>query len=279
MSLKKLVELPFVVVVILSKVAKAKRFSFFEKCNLFFVMNSLWIKAAISNNKDNLIEQKVLRFNISAYGYHTLFYLLDEIFLQAVYQFESDTEMPAIVDCGANIGISMLYFKYLYPGSTVYCFEPNPSVYRLLEANVKRNGLTGVVLYNVALSDKEGFLDFYVGDEKGSFVSSTDNSRGGTHIEVPSRCMSAVFADQQFDLIKIDVEGSEWQIVEDLAKSKRLRMTKQYVIEYHHHLPGSDGKLGKFLDYFEKENCAYTLKADYEKPGDFQCVMVYVAMG
>ena len=276
--MKKLIKFPFAVVVILWKVAKAKQFGLYEKWNLFFVMNLLWIKAAKSNNRDNLIKQKVLKFNISAYGYHTLFYLLDEIFLQQIYRFDSDSEKPTIVDCGANIGISMLYFKYLYPGSTVYCFEPNPSVYKLLEANVKRNDLTGVELFNLALSDKEGSLDFYVGDEKGSFISSTDSSRGGTHIQVPSKCMSAVFPNQQFDLIKIDVEGSEWQIIKDLDKSKQLGMTKQYIIEYHHNLFGNDAKLGRFLDYFEKENCVYTLKADYEKPGNFQCLMIYVAM-
>ena len=276
MNLKKMSKFPFACTVILSKIVKANQFGLIEKCNLFFVMTSLWLKASISNNSDNLIQQKVLKFNISAYGYHTLFYLLYEIFLNGVYRFHSDSDRPSIVDCGANIGISALYFKYLYPDCKIYCFEPNPSVFKLLKANVKNNNLSGVELFNIAISDKESFLDFYVGGEKGSFISSTNSSRGGTLIQVHSKRMSDIFANQQLDLIKIDVEGSEWEIIKDLDSSKQLGLSKQYIIEYHHNLTVNSARFGKFLDFFEKENFEYTMSAEYKNAGDFQCIMLYV---
>ena len=40
------------------------------------------------------------------------------------------------IDCGANIGISILFFKKQYPDCTIMAFEPNPHAFPLLEKNV-----------------------------------------------------------------------------------------------------------------------------------------------
>ena len=40
-----------------------------------------------------------------------------EIFQERQYLFETDNAAPFVVDCGANIGMSVLYFKKSLPGS------------------------------------------------------------------------------------------------------------------------------------------------------------------
>src|SRR5262245_45483539 len=52
---------------------------------------------------------------------HALF-LLHEIFVNAEYEFSSANVCPRIVDCGANIGMSVLFFKALYPDAEILAF-------------------------------------------------------------------------------------------------------------------------------------------------------------
>lgn len=273
---KELLKLPFSFAVIFSKIAKAKGYRLAERLSLFSTMMMLWVKALLTHNSDHLVSCKLLKFRVSAYGYHTLFYLIDEIFLKSVYQVELDCAKPVILDCGANIGISSLYFKHRYPDAEIYCFEPNPTVFELLEVNILGNKLQDVKLFNVALSDFEGEMDFYVGEERGSFISSADASRGGTHTKVPARRISGEIKGKIFDLIKIDVEGSEWQIIQDIDAAGLMNVAKQYVIEYHHNLPGSERRFGDFLNYFEKNGLSYIVEAEKEKFDEPQCIMLYV---
>ena len=42
---------------------------------------------------------------------HSLVYTVDHIFNRGVYAFDSDSKNPLIIDAGANVGVSLLYFK------------------------------------------------------------------------------------------------------------------------------------------------------------------------
>ena len=50
------------------------------------------------------------------------------------YYFHTDKENPVIIDAGANIGDSMIYFKYLYPQATIYSFEPDVATFAYLSS-------------------------------------------------------------------------------------------------------------------------------------------------
>jgi FkbM family methyltransferase len=67
-----------------------------------------------------------------------------------------------ILDCGANIGMATLFFKWLYPNARIDAFEPDPKTFQLLENNVKQNHLTNVATHNCALWDIDGKIDFFV---------------------------------------------------------------------------------------------------------------------
>gem|GEM_PF-5124460 len=41
-----------------------------------------------------------------------------------------------------------MYFKYLYPNSIIYAFEPDELAYNILQNNVNNNNLTDVYAYN-----------------------------------------------------------------------------------------------------------------------------------
>lgn len=101
-------------------------------------------------------------FNINYDRYDSLCLLLREIFIDRLYNCQLKTRSPLIFDVGSNIGIATLFFKFLYPDSTVYCFEPDPETFSILEKNAKENNLKDVFLTNAGLSDFTGSSTLFV---------------------------------------------------------------------------------------------------------------------
>src|SRR5262245_12859403 len=87
---------------------------------------------------------KFLNYDIAYVGDRELQVMIDEIFVSSLYRFQATSATPVILDCGSNIGVSVLFFKSLHPGARITAFEPSPTSFPLLERNVRENGLSGV---------------------------------------------------------------------------------------------------------------------------------------
>jgi hypothetical protein len=66
------------------------------------------------------------------------------------------------------------------------------------------------------------------------------------------------FIQGPVDLLKLDVEGAEWEVLEELRDSGKLRQVARLIIEYHHRL--QDGrKLSGFLRLLEEAGLDYNV--------------------
>lgn len=222
---------------------------------------------------------KIKYFNQSLYAgnFQTLEYLIIETFLSNQYFFRSNDKVPVIIDCGASIGDTALYFKSIYPKAKILTFEPDPESYNFLKQNISANQLKDVETYNVALSSKAGTIPFYPEEGAGVLLSSTIKGRGGhKRIEVKSQKLSSYIKKlQKIDLIKIDVEGGEVDIINDLVSTNTLTKCPHYIIEYHHNLPGEGNKLSSFLKHFENSGYQSSLKAGYQKVSGYQDILIH----
>jgi len=213
---------------------------------------------------------------LSAYS---LRYLYREIFVNEEYLFPCDIETPVIFDCGANIGMATLFFKWLFPRSRITAFEPDPTTFRVLRRNVDENRLSDVAVHNVALWSENGVVPFFVPeDQLGSLMMSTNRSRKqGKQIMVPSRKLSD-YIDGPIDLLKLDIEGAEHEVVCDLVQSGKLEQVQHLVVEYHHNISAEGGQLGAFLSMLEGCGLRYQISS-YLSPiaqsGRFQDVLLY----
>src|SRR5512134_1625936 len=77
--------------------------------------------------------------------------LYKDLIVNQIYRFEALRPDPCILDCGSNIGLSILYFKRLYPKARIIGFEPDPAVLHYLQDNVSANGLTDVKVVQAAV--------------------------------------------------------------------------------------------------------------------------------
>src|SRR5690606_9860791 len=116
----------------------------------------------------------------------------NEIFVANEYSFQSPSSNPVIIDCGANIGVSVLYFKKTVPNCKIIAFEPNPYAYKLLKENIKQNKISGIETHESALYDHESIISFFIRKDVGTPSASVRNDRGGeTQIEVKTEKLSS----------------------------------------------------------------------------------------
>ena len=214
-----------------------------------------------------------------AYSYYNLF---GEIFLQNMYFFKTEKKIPLILDCGANIGLAMFYFKYLYPKAHIKCFEPNPEALELLKKNIKENHLSNIFVYPKALSDGMEEKRFYNPSgilacaSAGFFINRTH--KGDFSEKKVKTNMLSKYINEEIDFLKVDVEGAESQVFKDLDISGKIKYISQAVIEFHLNYFEKEIDLSKLLGVLEKNKLAYHLHAiavPLYQPDKIQDLMIY----
>lgn len=220
-------------------------------------------------------------FRVSYFGAPQLKLLYSEIFLNGAYVFQTDKLQPRILDCGSNIGMSILFFKMLYPHARIVGFEPDPDTFEILEMNIRRNGLRDVELHQCALHDREGEVELHRGNfAKGELGMSLLKERiSGAKIPVPSRRLSS-FIGEEIDLLKLDIEGAEQFVLQELRDSAKLGWVDQIHLEYHHHIVGKTDTMSSTLKLLEDEGFGYRISAPaslgtWPKREEFQDIAIY----
>lgn len=175
-----------------------------------------------------------------------------ELFLQKIYSFKANRENPVIIDCGANIGLSIIFFKQLYPKCKITAFEADPKIFDVLSKNIKSFEFKDVELINYALWDTETILQFYSeGADGGRINSIIDNST--EMIEVKTQKLSG-YLQKKVDFLKIDIEGAEYKVLKDCKLL--LKNVENLFVEYHSFVD-SEQKLDNILTILKDNGFRY----------------------
>lgn len=186
---------------------------------------------------------------------------LKEIFGKGIYEFRTPKPDPYILDCGANIGLSVLYFKMLYPAARVVAFEPDPHIFRALQSNVAAFGLAAVDLRQAAVWVNNGMIDFKT---EGGFSGRIQPGAAGT-LEVPAVRLRD-YLGVPVDFLKLDIEGAEFDVVRDCAD--RLANVERMFIEYHAEC-AKPQRFDELLAIVRKAGFRYQIHEAYVAPKPF----------
>jgi FkbM family methyltransferase len=183
---------------------------------------------------------------------------LEEIFRFGVYEppvhvarlLEAAQRPLQVVDLGGNVGHFGLYVRTLFPDASVVSFEPDPGNAAVLSRCIDANGLAGSWrLVEACASTSEGRVEFASSGPLSRAAPPSDGAleelqehigrvfpfvRGTTllepaRLEVATRDAFPLLAGA--DLVKIDIEGGEWEILAD-PRMADLRAAA-FVLEYH----------------------------------------------
>ena len=162
----------------------------------------------------------------------------DEIFVQQLYKIELEPNCY-IIDCGANIGLSVIYLKQLLPTATILAFEPDDQNFRLLSRNVSSFKFDNVELRNEAVWIENTTIGF---TNEGSMSSRLDQNNTTNKKIQASRLKD--FLNQKVDFLKIDIEGAEYAVIKDVQEV--LFNVQNLFLEYH----GTFNQNNELVDIF-----------------------------
>lgn len=160
-----------------------------------------------------------------------------EIFARDTYRTNSlPARLGTVVDLGGNVGLFAL--RIAPRCERVLCFEPMPTNFERLQANTA--GIANVEIHNCAASGADGVLTIYCANSARATGRFSAQPQEGLHdraqqVQVPCFSLESLFARhgvRECDLLKIDIEGSEYDVLLT-APADTLSSIRRIYGEYH----------------------------------------------
>ncbi|MCF6410794.1 FkbM family methyltransferase [Pseudalkalibacillus salsuginis] len=155
------------------------------------------------------------------------------VFHKKEYRLPTLTFQPKwIIDGGANVGYTSVYFAEQFPNAKIMAVESEPSNVEVMKENIRN--YDQIKLLHAGLWNKNTFLkvkDVGLG-EWGMMVEETERAEQGSFKAVTIDSIAANFGMEEIDILKLNVEGAEKELFSQGYESW-LSKVKILIIELH----------------------------------------------
>jgi FkbM family methyltransferase len=148
-------------------------------------------------------------------------YTYEQIFMDEEYKFNTQQHPKTIIDAGANIGLTAIYFTNKYPNAKIIAIEPEKSNFDLLTKNIASYpNITAIQAAVWHKNEKINLVDPGLG-EWGFMTEDADSAekiKAAARHEVDAMTIDRImekFNLDHVDILKIDVEGAEKEVFAD----------------------------------------------------------------
>lgn len=153
-------------------------------------------------------------------------------------------EDSIVVDLGGYKGdfAEAIHRRY---GSTIHIFEPAPAFIERLRQRFAGN--PKIHVHGYALGGRDSTLTFWLQED----ATSSFSTGAGEQITASVRCISSVLRELAVDtiaLIKMNVEGAEYELVEELVESGWIRRIDNLQVQFHNFGPGDADRMRALRD-------------------------------
>jgi FkbM family methyltransferase len=202
----------------------------------------------------NAAEDGLLHFNL--YGRYPILLrrgtsdlpCFEQIILRQDYAMNLSSPPATILDCGANIGLSALYFHHRYPEARILSVEPQRSNFDLLEWNT--GAVDRITCLHAAVHARDDRLSVVDpgADHWGYQTRPMEGEEGAATVaafSIPTLLRQQGW--QRINLLKIDIEGAERHLFS--GDTDWLGRVDELVIELHdREEPGCSNSLFRALE-------------------------------
>ena len=200
----------------------------YKKFPSFYVFN---VNKRYGNNKEFKLKIKgvTILFSIEDFYSRTWIYkrcdfnkIHEENVIDVLAKYLKSSK--CFVDVGAHIGYYTFLASKLMSSGNVFSFEMDEINYRLLEKNFKLNKSKNAHIYNLAISDSTGVINYARNSgQPDPTLSSEEKSldiKNGESVSIKTVSLDDFFKniDPKPDIIKIDVEGAEMQVLKGMKQ-------------------------------------------------------------
>ena len=192
---------------------------------------------------ENEIKVEIEEFQFFINSWEEMF-ILNELFIEGIYNFNIQEEFT-LFDVGLNVGFTSLFFAQKNNCINTFSFEPFKKTFDFANKNFKINDFSKKInAFNYGLGDFERILEIdYNETYKGSmgingladYINDKSNS---IRTQLMIKNISFVIDEYKTDfaskvIAKIDCEGAEYEIMENLDKNNKIKIFDFYMIEWH----------------------------------------------
>ena len=201
-------------------------------------------------------------YRVNLDNFSDFYFTFREVFIDNVYYFKTKTKSPFILDLGGNIGVSVIYFKWLYPKAEIKVFEPHPQNIEFLKKTIANNGFKDVEVVEKAVGKTEGRLEIF-GDRKVATVKESliteqnkksDQYRDKVH-KVGITVLSP-YVTKRVDFLKMDIEGAESEVVAELQEKGKFSLINKLAMEYHY-FSTTENKFSEIVTILETNDFSF----------------------
>jgi FkbM family methyltransferase len=167
------------------------------------------------------------------------------------------TERSVVFDLGGFRG-DWAYDIFSRYGCSIHIFEPVPDFFHMIKARFKGNKKIVIRKYGLGSEDKREALSL-AGD------SSSLLEKGGPSVQVQIRRASEYIRNNRMskiDLVKINIEGSEYDLLEHLIACNEVQKIENIQVQFHWFVRGSDERTRKIRTALSKTHYL-TYQYDY----------------
>lgn len=179
-------------------------------------------------------------------GYENL-KVIEEIFIDRLYDFSGGSEY-IVCDVGMNVAAASLFFASFPNVQKVYGYEPFELTYQAAKRNLQLNpGISSKIeAYNFGLGKSDETLTVPLpgegslgGSTDAAFLKMTDKTIDKQTVNVEIKEIVSVLREinQKYPtkklLLKLDCEGAEYDIIENLQQNGYFEHIEVFMIEYH----------------------------------------------
>jgi len=157
-----------------------------------------------------------------------------------------------IIDIGGHIGSFSIFANYKFPQSKIYAFEPYQQSYDIFQKNIEKRFLN-IQVENCAISDSDNKTGgrFLFDDKYENNLSANKIVWDGSTSNFTTKTLKTVCKENnlnKIDLLKLDVEGAEYEILPSIIQTGIIKNIGCIVMELH---KSQDRPLSKILHCFE----------------------------
>lgn len=165
--------------------------------------------------------------------------MFKQVFINGEYNFFKNLNPKVIIDAGANVGFASLFFAIKFPNADIYSFEPEKTNYLQLIKNTSAYSNIHPICAGIWSKKTNLIISNIDNSSKCSFVTEESNSNNG----IVAISFNDFFKqlNTTIDILKIDVEGSEFEIFS--KNTDWINKVNILIIEIHEHLKVGSEKL------------------------------------
>ena len=161
--------------------------------------------------------------------------VFEEVFVDRDYRLLDEVIGKAtglIVDGGAHIGCFSVYAAMQNSKARILAYEPEERNFALLKENLRVNECRNVDCKNLAIWKWEGAKDLFLSEDSHNHSFLGDGATKKVNCTTLDKILNKRWKDWKCDLVKMDVEGAEFEILENLSEEV-FKKVKVWCIEYH----------------------------------------------